>query len=1428
MKKSKILLIQTILIFFAVATFLNIAYNLDNKTNQNGLNNIEYDLGTEEIIPNTASTEIEYVSDITWGFTISNDTCRTIAIDSSDNMYMGGYSDIQTDLIYNFTLVKYNKSGDQQWNSTCGGISNDYCYGIALDAQENIFMVGYTYSYGAGGADVLLAKFDKNGTFIWNITWGKSGNDLGYGVTIDPSNNIYVAGYTDSFGAGLKDLVVVKFDENGIEQWNATWGAGSDELAYGVALDDLNNVYAAGYTESYGAGQKDMCLVKYNENGNLQWYNTSGTGNHERAYGITVDNSNNIILTGYTSVDIFTNNGYIVKFSSNGVKLWTKTWTSGNSITYGVTTDLSNNVYISGKTGSMIEPDFLLLMYNSSGDLEYDGTWRSDPLDFAHYGYSISLNSEGRIYIGGDAYKTEGSWPYLLNHRFMLIEYRFSIDLNVISPVPDEYFSEESPMYTISVSGPNQNSTWYQLNDGPKYTFSGSTGEIDQAAWEACNDGSVKISFAVNDSMGDIIYENVTVIKDTTVPKITILTPAPFEQFGLSTFYASLYINESNLEDIWYNLNNGQNYPFSGNGSISLAAWSACENGTVNITFYTNDTVGHLASKEIKVYRDSTIPNITVISPLSVEWYNSTSPDFEVLIEDPKLNTTWYTVNNGPKFIFTGTTGNINQTAWDGCSNGTVSIKFYANNSIGNTVYENIILCKGVIYLKERTAYAIVIGIEDYQYITDLTYTEDDANEIYNYLRVGCNFKTSNMYLALGPQATKIGIDNRFALIRNKIQPDDIFFFYFSGHGGYEDGSHFMCPYDTVIGDPFTYYLDDDDLDYQLDQLNCDNIYVVIDACRSGGMIPESQSSGRYIMTACASYEDSIECPYLHNGVFSYFFLRSSNYATDSNGDGVIAMEEQYTYTSAETTSYASSQWSHSQHPTRYDGISGYSVLYPSIGSFSCTPNGNQLSYSFYLYGNGKLKTLNLTVCGLYPSITYQTINLSYFSPSNTGFGHYSGTIFFNRDITGGELVAEIEGYDTKIITRSFGDFDGDGFYDLFEIFDESGIDPRYNDTDFDGLDDYTEYYGVTDPILNDTDDDGLIDGLEVNTYFTLPLVNDTDDDGLEDGYEVYNSTSNPLEEDTDSDGLEDGVEVNTYGTSPILNDTDLDGMPDKWEIDNFLNPINGTDNSTDTDSDDLTNVLEYQYDTNPNDWDSDDDGWSDGDEVLVYGTDPLDPTSYPIIDDGGGLPPMDPAILIIIILAIISGVSIALTLVVKTKVSKKKGKADKYNIDKISQKLDVKKPSKRARTEIPKRKTITPKRPSMTYQQPRVQTPLRLDDNEKRIQIVRFLNNLPPPRSSDSIEGKKANIMAMSALRDISEGRIQEAFNSMILALRMGVPEPINSQIKQILKDSIPSASPIQQRAPTVGVKVDKFCTNCGAPRDPNGKFCTECGHQF
>ena len=223
-----------------------------------------------------------------------------IAVDSSGNVYVTGSTFSQgagsaDDII----IAKYNTSGTLQWQRTLGGADVGQLHSVAVDSSGNVYITGETYSQGAGNGDILIAKYNTSGTLQWQRTLGGASFDYGQGVTVDSSGNVYVTGSTFSQGAGNGDVLIAKYNTNGTLQWQRTLGGADSDVGYRIAVDSSGNVYITGYTSSQGAGSNDVIIAKYDTSGVLQWQRTLGGAGGDYAEDIAVDSFGNVYITGY-------------------------------------------------------------------------------------------------------------------------------------------------------------------------------------------------------------------------------------------------------------------------------------------------------------------------------------------------------------------------------------------------------------------------------------------------------------------------------------------------------------------------------------------------------------------------------------------------------------------------------------------------------------------------------------------------------------------------------------------------------------------------------------------------------------------------------------------------------------------------------------------------------------------------------------------------------------------------------------------------------------------------------------------------------------------------------------------------------------------------------------------------------------------------
>ncbi|MCF6192507.1 MAG: T9SS type A sorting domain-containing protein, partial [Candidatus Hydrothermae bacterium] len=171
------------------------------------------------------------------------------------------------------SLIKLSSTGQMQWSR---GFYYRYASGYEetnalISTRDSGYMiVGWTDSYGVvGGKDVLVVKLDSLGHLQWARTVGGTLDDVGEAVVQTDDGGYAVAGWTQSFGAGSTDVYIFKLDSLGNLQWTRTAGGTGNDVGYDIVQTRTGDLVVVGYTTSYGAGNRDMFLVKLDASGNV-------------------------------------------------------------------------------------------------------------------------------------------------------------------------------------------------------------------------------------------------------------------------------------------------------------------------------------------------------------------------------------------------------------------------------------------------------------------------------------------------------------------------------------------------------------------------------------------------------------------------------------------------------------------------------------------------------------------------------------------------------------------------------------------------------------------------------------------------------------------------------------------------------------------------------------------------------------------------------------------------------------------------------------------------------------------------------------------------------------------------------------------------------------------------------------------------------
>jgi hypothetical protein len=342
---------------------------------------------------------------------------NAITTDATGNVYIAGYFTGTGDFnpgtgTLNMTsagaedifVTKLDASGQLVWAKQLGGTESDQCFGIAVDAQGNVYTTGYfrgtaDFDPGAGnfnlsafsamGPDIFVSKLDSSGNFKWAKQMGGNTWDQATGIQVDAWGNVYTTGYfqtTADFDPGTTtanltttggfDIFVSKLDSAGNYLWARNMGGPIADFSNALAVDEDGSVYTTGIFQGTGdfnpgagtanitaMGSYEVFVSKLDSAGNYVWAKGMGGSGIDWGYGIAVDQMHNVYtvgtfdgtadfdpgtgtsnLTSFGSSDVF-----VSKLDASGNFAWVRQLGgTANDLATAVTLDRAGNPVLCG------------------------------------------------------------------------------------------------------------------------------------------------------------------------------------------------------------------------------------------------------------------------------------------------------------------------------------------------------------------------------------------------------------------------------------------------------------------------------------------------------------------------------------------------------------------------------------------------------------------------------------------------------------------------------------------------------------------------------------------------------------------------------------------------------------------------------------------------------------------------------------------------------------------------------------------------------------------------------------------------------------------------------------------------------------------------------------------------------------------------
>jgi uncharacterized delta-60 repeat protein len=251
-----------------------------------------------------------------------DDMVSSIQQTSDGGYIVTGYTESFDADIFDFDLwvLKLSPAGDIEWQRIYGGDRPEKVSSIIRQTSDGGYIFACsTFSFGAGHHDFWVLKLTSLGEIEWQRTYGGSNNDKAYSIQQASDGGYIVAGETKPFGAGNKDILVLKLASDGNIEWQKTYVGNYTDEAYSIQQASDGGYIVAGETQSFGAGNGDIWILKLASDGTIKWQKTYGGTQSDEASSIQQTSDGGYIVAGSTdSYGAGERDFLVLKLSSNG------------------------------------------------------------------------------------------------------------------------------------------------------------------------------------------------------------------------------------------------------------------------------------------------------------------------------------------------------------------------------------------------------------------------------------------------------------------------------------------------------------------------------------------------------------------------------------------------------------------------------------------------------------------------------------------------------------------------------------------------------------------------------------------------------------------------------------------------------------------------------------------------------------------------------------------------------------------------------------------------------------------------------------------------------------------------------------------------------------------------------------------------------
>ncbi|UCE19411.1 MAG: thrombospondin type 3 repeat-containing protein [Gemmatimonadota bacterium] len=296
------------------------------------------------------------------------------------------------------------------WAKTFGGPDSEGGRSVQETDDGGFIICGYTYSFGAGASDIYLVKTDSQGDEQWSRSFGGPGWEYGYSACQTSDGGYLLTGSTTSFGQGLNDVYLIKTDSNGDELWTKTFGGPEEDIGRSACEMSDGTYIICGYTESFGAGESDVWLIKTNSDGDTLWTRVFGGNRSDAGRLVRTTDDGGLIIVGATLSTSTNQDYYLIKTDAEGNEAWWSTFGGGGAFPFdwglSVCQTGDGGYLLNGESNVFTPLNWLVIKTDAQGN----EVWRSNFGEALHdRGTSLCETDDGG-YLACGSIKNFDTW----------------------------------------------------------------------------------------------------------------------------------------------------------------------------------------------------------------------------------------------------------------------------------------------------------------------------------------------------------------------------------------------------------------------------------------------------------------------------------------------------------------------------------------------------------------------------------------------------------------------------------------------------------------------------------------------------------------------------------------------------------------------------------------------------------------------------------------------------------------------------------------------------------------------------------------------------------------------------------------------------------------------------------------------------------